>query len=194
MERHAEEAEKQRAHELALKQLELSTAANSIVNSPAASAHPVAAPRSVPPFRVDAAVKLVPKLNESDIESFLIGFGKVAELNAFPKDKYAAVLQAHLTGKALKAFTELTTEQCRDYDTLKTALLDAYAVVPEVYRRHFRTLTKHQGDTYSKFALKLGVQFCHWAESEDAYEDVDLLRELILLEQLNDTLDSELRM
>jgi len=68
---------------------------------------------------VEAAVKLVPKFSESDVETFLISFEKVAELNNFPPDKYAAVLQAHLTGKALKVFTELSVEECRDYPTLK---------------------------------------------------------------------------
>ena len=51
---------------------------------------------------MEAAVKLVPKFSESDVETFLLSFEKVAELNKFPPDKYAAILQAHLTGKALK--------------------------------------------------------------------------------------------
>jgi len=54
-------------------------------------------------------------------------------------------IQAHLTGKALKVFTELSVEECRDYPTLKAALLNAYSVVSEVYRKRFRGLTKsHQ--------------------------------------------------
>jgi len=61
----------------------------------------------------------------------LISFEKVAELNNFPPDKYAAILQAHLTGKALKVFTELSVEECRDYPTLKAALLQAYSLFPK---------------------------------------------------------------
>ena len=44
-----------------------------------------------PPFRVDAAVKLIPKFTEHDVETFLISFEKIAEQNAFLPDKYAAV-------------------------------------------------------------------------------------------------------
>jgi len=62
-------------------------------------------------------------------------------LNNFPEDKYAAVLQAHLTGKALKVFTELSVAECQHYPTLKAALLAAYSVVPEVYRKRFRCLS-----------------------------------------------------
>jgi len=47
---------------------------------------------------VKAAVKSVPKFSEHNIET-LISFEKIAELNSFPPDKYAAILQAHLTGK-----------------------------------------------------------------------------------------------
>jgi len=87
---------------------------------------------SQPPFRVGAAVKLIPKFTEYDVETFLISFEKIAKLNAFLSDKYGAVIQVHLTGKALKVFTELSVEACRDYSTLKAALLNAYSVVPEV--------------------------------------------------------------
>jgi len=74
---------------------------------------------------VEVAVKLVPKFSEHDVETFLITFEKVAELNNFPPDKYAATSQAHLTGKALKVFTEISVGECRDYPTLKAALLQA---------------------------------------------------------------------
>jgi len=94
------------------------------------SAHPTDPPSTrPPPFRVEAVVKLVPQFSENDVETFLISFEKVAELNNFPPDKYAAILQAHLTGKALKVFTELSVAECRDYPTLKAALLEAYSVV-----------------------------------------------------------------
>ena len=99
-------------------------------------------------------------------------------------------MQAHLTGKALKVFNELPIADCQDYDKLKTALLTAYAVVPEVYRKRFPSLTKFLSETYSEFAFRLSIQFKRWAESEHAYENTDLLRELIMMEQLNDQLVS----
>jgi len=70
-------------------------------------------------------------------------FEKIAQLNAYQEDKYAAILQSHLTDKALKVFTELSVEDCQDYRTLKAALLPAYAVVPDIYQKRFRTPNKH---------------------------------------------------
>jgi len=131
--RELQNEEREREREFVLRKLELEssrlTSATSVFTQ-------------LPPFRVDAAVKLIPKFTEHDVKTFLISFEKIAELNAFPPDKYAAVFQAHLTGKALKVFTELLAEECRYYPTLKAALLNAYSVVPEVYRKRFRNLTK----------------------------------------------------
>jgi len=97
LELEVEAEEKKRAHELEMKGLEL-----------AAQTGPASADdrRQAPAFRIDTAVKLIPKFNEHDVESLLLSFDKIAQLNKFPEDKYAAILQAHLTGKALKVFTE----------------------------------------------------------------------------------------
>ena len=93
----------------------------------------------------------------------------------------------------MKVFTELSVEECRDYPTLKAALLQAYSVVPEVYRKRFRSLNKLYSETYSEYAFRLSTQFTRWLESEGAYSDVDLLRDLMQREQFQSNLDSELR-
>jgi len=176
MELEFEEQQKQRQDEYKMRKLELESSRLTLSAS---------APLQPPPFRVDAAVKLIPKFTEYDVETFLISFEKMAKLNAFPPDKYAAVLQAHLTGKALKVFTELPVEECCDYSTLKAALLDTYSVVPEVYRKRFRTLTKSHAETYSEFVFRLNTQFTRGIESEDAHSDITLLRDVIQCEQFN---------
>jgi len=106
MELEFEEQQKQRQDEYKMRKLELESSRLTLSAS---------APSQPPPFRVDAAVKIIPKFTVYDVETFLISFEKIAKLNAFPPDKYAAVLQAHLTGKALKVFTELSVEECCDY-------------------------------------------------------------------------------
>jgi len=49
---------------------------------------PVAAPaddhRPTSTFRIDTAVKPITKFNEHDVESFLLLFEKIAQLNQFP--------------------------------------------------------------------------------------------------------------
>jgi len=155
---------------LEFKKLELEM---SRASDPFAHAHTDPPSYRPPLFRVEAAVKLVPKFSENDVETFLISFDKVAELNNFPPDRYAAMLQARLTGKALKVVTELSVEECRDYPTLKAALLQTYSVVPEAYRKRFRNINKSHIETYSEFAFRLSTQFTRWLESEGAYSDVE---------------------
>ena len=183
-ERRLQFEERQRLREHELKKLALESSRFSAEDS---------APPRPSSFRVDAAVKLVPRFTEHDVETFLISFEKVAELNKFPPDMYAAVLQAHLTGKALKVFSTLSVEELRDYPTVKAAILDAYSVVPEVYRKRFRGLTKGHSETYAEFAFRLSTQFNRWVESKGADSDTALLRDLIQREQFNSIVDSDLR-
>jgi len=96
------------------------------------------------------------------IETFLISFEKIARLNKFPPDKYTAILQAHLTGKVLKIFTDISIKECQDYSTLKKALLAAFAVVPKVYGKRFRASAKSNSEMYCEFAFRLSTQFRRW--------------------------------
>jgi len=158
---HRQERQKAREYGLAPKPLQLN------------------AQQAIPPHdqtpgsRVESAVKLIPKFNEHYIETFLLTFEKTAALSEFPCDKYAAVLQAPLTGKALTVFTELSVSNCQDYSKLKAALLAAYAVVTEVYRKHFRGVGKSHSETYSEFAFRLSTHFKRWLESEGALDKVE---------------------
>jgi len=65
-------------------------------------------------------------------------FEKTARLNAWPENKWAAILQTQLKGKGLKVFTELSDADCQDFQTVTKALLTAYEFCPEVYRQKFR--------------------------------------------------------
>jgi len=75
-----EAEEKKRAHKLEMKRLELAAQSGTAL---ADIRH------QAPAFRIDTAVKLIPKFNEHDVESFLLSFEKIAQLNKFPEDKYA---------------------------------------------------------------------------------------------------------
>ena len=56
-------------------------------SDPSAQPAELPSPRP-PPFRVEAAVNLVPKFPENDVETFLISFEKIAELNNLPDGNY----------------------------------------------------------------------------------------------------------
>src|SRR6218665_318964 len=110
-------------------------------------------------FRMSAAIKFVPKFQEQDLEQFLLNFEKSMEIHNFPKDKWTALIHTKLTGKASKVFSALSTEQCKDYDIVKAALLTAYSRIPEFYRKKFRNLTRGHLETFSNFAFRLQLPF-----------------------------------
>jgi hypothetical protein len=142
---------------------------------------------------LSAAVRLLPRFDEADVESYLRAFERVVELHRFPKDQWASLLHTQLTGKGLMVFSQLTFEECSDYITLRAALLKAYAVTAEVYRRRFRDSKRHQDETYSEFAFRLNIPFQRWMESEKAYEDLNRMLEVIKLEQFYKDLPADLK-
>lgn len=64
--------------------------------------------------------------------SFFTLFEHVAELQGWSKANCVLLLQLVLVGKMQLAFSALTTDECRDYNTVKLAVLKVYECVPEI--------------------------------------------------------------
>jgi len=169
----------QRQKELAMQiELERVRAATEQTGSQAQTQRPIQ-------FRVQEAAKLLPKLaNEQEIETYIITFEKIAGVvNKWPEEHWPAILQTQLRGKALKVFAEMSDSECTDFETLKARILEAYELCPEHYRKKFRSLTKQTNESYADFAFKLTNSFRRWLEGLKAFEDIEKLRQTILMEQ-----------
>lgn len=57
------------------------------------------------------------------------------------------LLQCGLTGKALEAYASLTVAESKKYKNVKSAVLQAYELVPEAYRQRFYEEKKGQKST-----------------------------------------------
>lgn len=90
-------------------------------------------------------------------------------------------MQSNLVGKAQEVCAALPIEESLDYDTVKTAVLRAYELVPEAYRQKFRACLKQAKQTYVEFAREKKVSFEKWclASKVTTFEE---LQELVLLE------------
>jgi len=179
----------QRQKELAMQiELERVRAATEQTGSQAQTQRPIQ-------FRVQEAAKLLPKLaNEQEIETYIITFEKIAGVNKWPEEHWPAILQTQLRGKALKVFAEMSDSECTDFETLKARILEAYELCPEHYRKKFRSLTKQTNESYADFAFKLTNSFKRWLEGLKAFEDIEKLKQTILMEQFMDTLSSEMKL
>ena len=93
-------------------------AAHQDVNSDGEEAH--ATPRYQ--FNLGLEIKQMPKFTERNVEDYFVSFEKVAAINEWQEDRWAAILHATLTGKSLKVFSELPIDDCSDNTKLKAAL------------------------------------------------------------------------
>ncbi len=80
-------------------------------------------------------MSLVQKFNEREVEKYFLMFEKVAKSMEWLTDIYCLFLQSVLTGKAKDVYCALSTDLCANYGLVKERILQAYELVPKVYRR-----------------------------------------------------------
>ena len=90
-----------------------------------------------PNFGFSKNVRLVPKFNEKEVETYFFSFEKIAKRLEWPEKFWTVLLQSIFIGKAQEVFAVLSEDQSSDYATVKNAILNAYALVPEAYRQKY---------------------------------------------------------
>ena len=181
-----EEAQREREHQLALEQLK------AIGNAATLAATAAAKPPAV--FSVqDASQRLAP-FDAKDVEFYLITFEKIAIAKRWPKAQWCSIIQSHLTGKALKAFSKLQVTDLNNYNMLKDNILAEYELNAEVYRKRLRNDYKRNADSYTDFAQFIILKFDHWTASLGANIALNVLKQVILKEQFYDQVPEDLRL
>ena len=89
-----------------------------------------------------ARLKLVPKFDESDLDSFFCMFERIAMKMEWPEDEWAFLIQQVVTGKAQSVVSALSDEQSFDYWLVKETILQSFELIPEAYRQKFRNFAK----------------------------------------------------
>jgi len=64
--------------------------------------------------------------------------------------------------------------------------------VPEFYRKTFRTLVRGKWESYSNNAFRLNASMKAWLGGEQAQEDIEHLKQVLLIEQFTQCLPVEL--
>ena len=168
-----EEREHEREHALTLKKLDLEL--KQLPSQPPSPAH------QQPGFDVTKNIRLVPPFIEKDVEKYFSHFERVATTLKWPENVWPLLLQCVFTGKAQEVFSALGLEQAMNYEDLKTAILQAYELVPEAYRQKFRKTRKSEQQTFVEFAREKERLFDRWCCSQEADSREDL-RQLVLIE------------
>ena len=133
----------------------------------------------------------VPPFNERDLNGYFRHFEKVAGSLNLPKEYWSIVLQSVLKGKAQWIYTALSEHQSTQYD-VKTSILRAYELIPEVYHKKFTVLRKAEGQTNVEFAREKEMCFDKWCSLQNVTEFVEL-KQLILLEEFKNYMKDEVK-
>lgn len=106
-------------------------------------------------FAIFRNLRLVPKFNEKNPDTFFSLFERVADVRNWPESVCTLMLQHVLTGKAQEAYASLGSEDSKKYSEVKKAVLKAFELVPDAYRKRFQTWRKEEKQTHLEFACDL---------------------------------------
>ena len=144
-------------------------------------------------FDLAKQVRLVPKFVEANINEYFPHFEITATNMNWPRESWAMLLQTALTGKAQKAYTTLSAEDCKNYDTVKKTILQSCEMVPEAYRQKFRNQRKSENQSFMEFVKEKERLMNKWYAAKMIGEDVEKLKQLILIEEISNWVPEEMR-
>ena len=140
-----------------------------------------------------ARLKLVPKFDESDLDSFFCMFERIAMKMEWPEDEWAFLIQQVVTGKAQSVVSALSNEQSFDYWLVKETILQSFELIPEAYRQKFRNLRRNQGETHVEFVRRKEIALDRWIRSLKVDHTFKALREVMLIEECKRCMNQEVR-
>ncbi len=132
-------------------------------------------------FDISKRIVLVPHFRETEVDTYFSAFEHIASALRWPKEVWPLLLQCKLIGKAQEVCSALPLEESLQYESVKSAILRAYELVPEAYRQHFRNQKKTVQQTFVEFAREKGIIFDKWLAASKV-QNFNSLKDLMLLE------------
>ena len=118
---------------------------------------------------------------KADINLYLVQFERSCLHAEIPKSKWSLHLQALLTTELVTVTAQLPDEEARDYDVVKSKLLERFQLTSDSARLKFRALDKGNEQTFPDFAFGLRTHFNSWLKLSGA-NNYEKLCDLILME------------
>ena len=136
----------------------------------------------------------LPKFSEGeDIEVFLTSFEKLAISYKWVKSEWAIRLVPQLTGKALEAYSRMSSVDSNDFIKVKQAILERYGLNALAYREKFRLAKQDRTETFKEYAIRVEGYLKHWVNAEDVKDNYHKLYDLVMREQLMFTASPDLQ-
>eukprot|EP00731_Ephydatia_muelleri_P034136 Em0048g12a len=138
----------------------------------------------------EGEAKLVKLTEQDDIESYLTTFERIMRAYEVKDERWAVKIAPQLTGKAQQAYAAMKAEDAGNYQLVKEAILRRYDISEQTYRQRFRDAVMKKDETVGELNVRLTDLFLKWTKG---CKTVEQLRDLMILEQLVNTLQTEER-
>lgn len=158
---------------------------NGTVNNPSNVRQP-----SSPISDLKCVLEFLPSFSEEDPDIYFATFESTVEDLSVAEEYWPLLLRRAFTGKALRVYNSLSPQDAKDYQSIKTEILKAYACIPETYRQRFRTLRKKTDQSYLEFARVKREALDRWLRSREVC-DFNSMVEVILEEEFLRTISKE---
>ena len=129
---------------------------------------------------------LLPTMSQdSDIVSFFFTLERTFQLHNVSQDLYVKVLPSLLNTKCQKVYSKLTVDECRDYVTVKNAILASFKLNAKAYHDRFTSATRNGVENYKLFLTRLHELFTRYIESKSIVTMDDLIDDCVCLRFLD---------
>ena len=119
---------------------------------------------------------------KDSMDAFLERFERMAAIRKWDKGRWAIVLSALLSGRALETYARLSLSEASDYNTVKLALLSQYSLTEEGFRLKFRDSRPIETESANQFLTRITAYMDRWTEMANV-RDFESLKRLIIREQ-----------
>ena len=124
------------------------------------------------------------KADSDELDAYILRFERHATLQKWPTDYWACALGNLLTGRALDVYSSLPAGDASNYATLKSTLLQHFALTSEGFRKRFREAKRGGTETFTQYSARLSNYAKRWVELSGRDVNFDTLFELVVMEQV----------
>ena len=114
-----------------------------------------------------------------NLDNYLLRFERYATIAGWQRGTWAIWLNPLLTGKALDVYSGLSSEDARNYDKLRKALLHRYNFTEKGYRESFRNAKPEGQESPSQLIVRI-CNFNKWADLSEVGKTFDGMEELMI--------------
>ncbi|XP_025112250.1 uncharacterized protein LOC112574993 [Pomacea canaliculata] len=158
-----------------------------------ARARSVAERKDAPGIQGDVVRLKIPPFDEKeDLETYLCRFERWAKLQQWDLSTWAIRLGVLLRGKASEVYIGLSDSDAEDYQKLKAALLARFRLTAESYRRKLRASRREGGETFQQYLARIRLYLARWMDLAGKAATFESLKDLVLMEQLLDSVPLDL--